>query len=148
MASRGDLVVDGAHVLNPTHRLRLPDTLAALAGQISHLIEAAGLGAPLGKELARTTGASPREIADVLSFLVRDGRIVRVAADYYAPRPAHAAFVARIEDHLRSHGTLRVDDARRLSGLSRKYLVPLLEDLDRRQVTKRRGKEERVTFRG
>jgi len=51
--------------------------------------------------------------------------------------------VERVTEHLRRHGTITVAEARDLFGTSRRYVLPLLEHLDQRRVTRRQG-DERV----
>jgi selenocysteine-specific elongation factor len=68
----------------------------------------------------------------------------RITSELYVDRAHHERFLDAIREHLTRHGVLRIADARGMTGLSRKYLVPLLEDLDRRGVTKRRGTAERI----
>ena len=47
--------------------------------------------------------------------------------------------VGKIRGHLRQSGTIDVQALKQLTGLSRKFAVPLLEHLDELQVTLRRG---------
>ena len=49
--------------------------------------------------------------------------------------------VQTIVDHLRDQEALTVAQARDLFGTSRRYVLPLLEQLDRERVTRRRGDE-------
>ena len=51
--------------------------------------------------------------------------------------------VARLTEHLTAHGKVTVAEARDLFGTSRKYVLPLLEYLDQKRVTRRLG-DERV----
>ena len=49
----------------------------------------------------------------------------------------------KIIDHLKSTGSITVGEARTMFNTSRKYVLPLLEHLDRQQITRRVG-DERV----
>jgi selenocysteine-specific elongation factor len=45
----------------------------------------------------------------------------------------------RIRGHLREHGSIDVQALKTMTGLTRKFAVPLLEHLDQLQVTLRQG---------
>jgi selenocysteine-specific elongation factor len=49
--------------------------------------------------------------------------------------------VQTIVEHLRRREAITVAEARDLFGTSRRYVLPVLEQLDRERVTRRRGDE-------
>ncbi len=78
----------------------------------------------------------------MLKPLVADGRLVAVAPDrYFAAGPIHQ-FVAALEA-VGTAGAITPTALRERLGLSRKFLIPLLEWADRRGLTRRSG-ESRV----
>ena len=70
--------------------------------------------------------------------LVRDGAVVELDGVYFA-RSALDRARALIVDHLREHGSLTVADARDLLESTRKYVLPIVSQLDATGVTRRRG---------
>lgn len=56
---------------------------------------------------------------------------------------AIAALDVKVRAHLEAHGLLTTQQLKELTGLSRKFLIPLAESLDARKVTMRVG-EHRV----
>jgi selenocysteine-specific elongation factor len=54
------------------------------------------------------------------------------------------AMTDEIKSHLSRNDTITVSEARDLTGTSRKVVVPLLEELDRRRITKREGDYRRL----
>jgi selenocysteine-specific elongation factor len=70
--------------------------------------------------------------------LVRDGVLVDVGGIVFS---AGALQRARelVREHLAAHESMTVADARTVLGSTRKFVVPLLEQLDREGVTRRRG---------
>jgi selenocysteine-specific elongation factor len=66
-----------------------------------------------------------------------------VSEDLVFSTAAYNRMVERVTEHLRSHGTITVAEARDLFGTSRRYVLPLLEHLDQKRVTRRQG-DERV----
>ncbi len=77
--------------------------------------------------------------ADVVAYLIEAGRLEKVAQDLlYAPE-ARADLEQMIVTYLRQHGEITVAQTRDLMKASRRYALGLLEDLDRRRVTRRIG---------
>ena len=75
---------------------------------------------------------------------MRDQRLVRVTPDLVFHRDA----LERLRDTLRGYKQTRGDrlsvpQFKELTGITRKYAIPLLEFLDRERVTRRAG-DERV----
>jgi selenocysteine-specific elongation factor len=70
--------------------------------------------------------------------LEADGEVVR-AGDVVFLASAFKEMTDRLADHVRSGGAVSINEARDLFGSSRKYVLALLEELDRRGVTVRRG---------
>ncbi|HXE61261.1 MAG TPA: selenocysteine-specific translation elongation factor [Gemmatimonadaceae bacterium] len=103
---------------------------------IARVLEAADREPPSVDELAQQFGS---DALPVLKVLERQGRVVQVAPDrYYA-----AASLARMETELRSamaDGQERSpSELRDVLGVSRKFLIPLLEYADRTGLTVRRA---------
>jgi selenocysteine-specific elongation factor len=94
-------------------------------------------------ELSSLLGVSDELLHDLLRLLTRAGEVENVSPEIYlsarsATRLRDAA--ARVfEDRLVAAPT----DFKRQLGVTRKYLIPLLEHLDRKHVT-RRTEEGRV----
>lgn len=144
LIEEGKLIAQGPHLSSSDHQAKLPDELNTYAETLLSTIEAAGLGAPHMKELAESLKASEEQVKEALAFLYRTGRLERISPEYFVPSAAHGRFVSQIQEHLEKHGTLTIADSREITGLSRKYLVPLLSDLDARHITRRSGTDARV----
>ena len=78
---------------------------------------------------------------DFLNVLVEQGRIVQVDPDLIYSRRAYAQAVAKVRDLLAREERVTVAQVRDAFGTSRKYVLPLLEQMDRDNVTQRDGDE-------
>ena len=58
-------------------------------------------------------------------------------------RESYEDAMARLLAYLREHGTMTAAEARDVLGTTRKYILPLLEHMDERRITRRVG-DERV----
>ena len=110
-----------------------------LGGRIISLLTERGAEPPTVKELAEQVGSDEKVVRDQLAVMLRNGAVVRVTGDiYYAP-----SVVQGIEEqllaHLRARGEITPGEFRDLTGLSRKFMIPLLEYFDGKKLTLRMG---------
>jgi selenocysteine-specific elongation factor len=121
-------------------------TLGGAEGELARMIEArfaeGGLAPPPVSEIINDRTQKARTIEGVVSFLVKQGVLVRLAEGIYVHRDALAAARERIK--ARSGDTIDVAQFKEYFGLSRKIAIPLLEWMDREGVTKRVGDSRRV----
>lgn len=84
--------------------------------------------------------------AEVLGALVEQRRLVKLGSSadaiFFLPETYHEA-VAKLIAYLRERGKMTASEARDVLGTTRKYILPLLEHLDERRITRRIG-DERV----
>ncbi|HVF44741.1 MAG TPA: selenocysteine-specific translation elongation factor [Pyrinomonadaceae bacterium] len=141
----GSLVSERDLVRASGHTLELSPEDAAARGRLEQLYRDAALEAPsLEDALASAVGAgASREHArKILRLLIDAGTLVRVREDLLFHRDALERLVASLRAYAEAHGPERLIDVaafKELSGVSRKYAIPLLEHFDRTRVTRRAG---------
>ena len=101
----------------------------------AHFLEA-GLAPPAVSVLIKAIPQRPKVIEGIVSFLVKQGTLVRLGEGIYIHRSATDE--ARTKLQARG-GTIDVGQFKELFGLSRKIAIPLLEWFDKEGVTKRVG---------
>ena len=113
--------------------------LAALA----QAYESAGLAPPSVLELAHRLRLGESEIRRLITLLQREKTIVRMGSDdLFMHTRALDNLIARMAP-LRG-ALVDVAHFKQLTGLSRKYAIPLLEYLDHARVTRKEGDRRRV----
>jgi selenocysteine-specific elongation factor len=135
-------------------RIRRRDGLVALAGfvprvaggdvavdQLVRVLEEAGLTPPSVPELERLTGR--RDAGAVLRLAAADGRVEAVERDRYYARPALDRFVQALRE-IGGEKEVVPSHLRERLGITRKYLIPLLEWADLKGVTLWQGGVRRV----
>ncbi|HYC31490.1 MAG TPA: selenocysteine-specific translation elongation factor [Gemmatimonadales bacterium] len=141
-------IVDGVLAeLVRSGRVRRRDGVAALAGfaprvegggaevdRIVGILEAAALTPPSVDELERQTGR--RDIGAILRLAAASGRVEAVERDRYYASAALQRFVATLVE-LGRDATIAPGAVRDRLGISRKFLIPLLEWADVKGVTVR-----------
>ena len=121
-------------------------SLGGAEGELARAIESrfaeSGLQPPPVSELIQTIKQKPKTIEGVVSFLVKQGTLVRLADGVYVHRDV--LVVAREKMETRRGETIDVAAFKEFFGLSRKVAIPLLEYFDRQGVTRRVGDERQV----
>jgi selenocysteine-specific elongation factor len=142
----GLLVAERELVRASGHSLDLSPADAALRERLEAVYREAALEAPtLEEAFARAdAGASSRRehLRKILQLLIDAGALVRVREDLFFHRDALSRLVAALRDYAARHEPERLIDVaafKELSGVSRKYAIPLLEYFDRERVTRRAG---------
>ena len=98
-----------------------------------------GLTPPYFKELSNTLKIEGSRAKDVLMLLVDEGVIVKVKEDLYFHTQAVKELQQKLVDFLVSHEEMTTPQFKEMTGVSRKYLIPLIEYFDAQNVTIRIG---------
>lgn len=134
LLKNGAIVESGPTVRLPEHQVVLTALQEAQAKEILAGIEKDPYSPP-------ALEAEP----DIVSVLVDQRRVVRVAEGIVFSHRAYEEMVDRIREHLKQQGKVTVGEVRDMFGTSRKYALALMEYLDQQHVTRRVG-DERVPW--
>jgi selenocysteine-specific elongation factor len=142
LEARGTLEVHGGVVRLAAHAPDLEGANAKEGAKLQELLESAG---PHGLVLADIQQSIDVVLAvELAEHFVRTNTAVRVGADRYYSRAALDEVVASVVRHLGSVESSAPAEFRELLGLSRKYLIPLLEWMDSQGITVRAGDGRRL----
>jgi selenocysteine-specific elongation factor len=112
--------------------------------QITRAFLKAGLAAPSIKEVLAQLKIETARAEKLLQILLREKVLVRVSADLIFHRDALDRLSGLLREYKKSQGErIGVPAFKELTGITRKYAIPLLEYLDRQRQTRRAG-DERV----
>ncbi len=81
--------------------------------------------------------------AEILTLLIEQGRLVKIGDGVLFLRETYDEALTRLVAYVRAHGKITAAQARDVLGTTRKYVLPLLEHMDERRITRRIG-DERV----
>jgi len=98
-----------------------------------------GLTPPYFKKLAATLDVNSQRSKDVLMLLVDEGLIVKAKEDLYFYTEAVKNLQKKLVDFLAANGEITTPQFKDMTGVSRKYLIPLIEYFDAQNVTIRIG---------
>jgi selenocysteine-specific elongation factor len=112
--------------------------------QIEAAFADAGLTVPAVKEVLSKLPVETKRAERILQILLREKSLVRLTPELIFHREALAQLRQRLSLYKKTKGErISVPVFKELTGITRKYAIPLLEYLDRERVTRRAG-DERV----
>jgi len=112
--------------------------------QIEAAFATASLSVPSVKEVLAGLPVEAKRAEKLLQILLREKTLVRVTTELIFHRDALAQLKGQLSAYKKSKGDrITVPVFKELTGITRKYAIPLLEYLDREHVTRRAG-DERV----
>ena len=124
----------GAAVARSSHRPALPAHLTAAGARVRAGLSAKPLEPPNRKELTPTDTDRA-----ALQFLIDTGEATVVGEELVLLSDAVERAADGIRRHVAAHGPASASDLRQALGTTRRVMMPLLELLDRRGVTRRIG---------
>ncbi|HXL33758.1 MAG TPA: SelB C-terminal domain-containing protein, partial [Gemmatimonadales bacterium] len=133
----GQFEVAGSVARQPRWRPALDARATDAGDKLARRLADARWQVPTVTELEREFPDSP--VRALLSHFARNGTAEPIDAERYATKGALAEFRAALEAALTELGSATPAELRDRFGLTRKYLIPLLEWADRHGVTRRAG---------
>ena len=144
LVAAGQMALAGEVVKRAGREISLAPEEACAKEQIEHAFSDAGLTVPSLKEVLEKLPVEAARAQKIVQILLREQVLVRVAADLVFHRAALKRVRELLADYKKQRGErMSVPAFKELTGITRKYAIPLLEYLDRERVTRRVG-DERV----
>ncbi|MGI6367440.1 MAG: selenocysteine-specific translation elongation factor [Anaerolineae bacterium] len=134
---RGDLLLVGEALALPEHGVTLSQEEQARVDVLMDQMCSAGYTGPAWSQVEAAVGSA------LAQFLLDRGTLVRLSDSVVYTNDTLQEMMERLREAIGPGTPFTVAQARDLLGASRKYVVALLEELDRRRVTRRIG-DERV----
>ena len=120
-------------------KVETADGNADIQQKLEAELTSSGAEPPTVKELCELLQFPEKPVLEHLSLLVRQGRAVKIKNDlFYAPGPLQLISDTLLK-HLQAKGEITPAEFRDITGLSRKFMIPLLEYFDSLKMTVRVG---------
>lgn len=139
LTESGDLRVEGPTVRLPGHRPTLTPAERAASDRLVSLLEKGGAEPPTLEELAAELSGDRELLHDLLRLLEEEGRVRAVTPDLYLTPEVVDRLESQARAVLAESAPAPPTAFKEAFGVSRKYLIPILEYLDRRGITRRTG---------
>ena len=119
------------------HRVTLAEDQEKMRKKLDDIYRKSGLQPPYFKELKDILPGNTG--SDVLEVMLKEGILVKVKEDLYFHARAIEDLQDRLVDCLKKNAEMTTPQFKDITGVSRKYTIPLIEHFDRSQVTVRVG---------
>jgi selenocysteine-specific elongation factor len=144
LAKQDKVALQGELVKKPGAEITLTPEEARAKEQIAQAFAKAGLAVPSVKEVLAQLAIESRHAEKILQILLREKVLVRVSPELVFHNNALSRLLELLQNYKKSKGPrIGVAVFKELTGITRKYAIPLLEYLDRQRLTRRMG-DERV----
>jgi selenocysteine-specific elongation factor len=144
LAKQDKVALQGELVKKPGAEITLTPEEARAKEQIEQAFAKAGLAVPSVKEVLAQLAMESRHAEKILQILLREKVLVRVSPELIFHNNALSRLPELLQNYKKSKGPrIGVPVFKELTGITRKYAIPLLEYLDRQRLTRRMG-DERV----
>jgi selenocysteine-specific elongation factor len=140
MVKDGGIIVEDKLVRLKAHKVSLAGDEASVRRKILEIYKASGLQPPFFRDVIETLKADPGQAKDVLLLLIEGGLIIRTKDDLYFDAEAIQDLKERLVKFLEQNGEINPAQFKEMAGgASRKFLIPLFEYFDAKNVTLRVG---------
>jgi selenocysteine-specific elongation factor len=144
LVAQKKLELQGEVVKRAGSSIHLDPEEARAKEQMETAFARAGLTVPAVKEVLGGLAVEAKRAEKILQILLREKILVRITPELIFHRDALAQLKERLSGYKKTKGErISVPVFKELTGITRKYAIPLLEYLDRERVTRRAG-DERV----
>ena len=144
LTAQRKLETPGELVKKAGSEIALQPEEAKAKDQIEAAFASASLAVPSVQEVLQKLAVETKLAEKLLQILLREKSLVRVSSDLIFHRQALAQLKQQLSTYKKAKGDrITVPVFKELTGITRKYAIPLLEYLDRERVTRRAG-DERV----
>ncbi len=139
LIKEGALVQSEENVRLTGHEVSLGGEQSDLKQKILDTYQESGLEPPYFRDVAKTLKMDPARAKDMIALLINEGKIVKAKADLYFHADAVDSLKRRLIDYLKAKEEIDTPKFKEMTGVSRKYLIPLIEHFDATNVTIRIG---------
>jgi selenocysteine-specific elongation factor len=139
VSQRNEIILSENFIRLPGHQVTLEADQSDLRKKFLGAYVQAGLQPPSFKELITELAVEAKEAKNMLMLLVSEGAIVKVKEDLFFDAQATINLKTRLIDYLKSNGEINTPQFKDMTGVSRKYTIPLLEYFDAENITIRIG---------
>jgi selenocysteine-specific elongation factor len=149
LSKKGVIAQEEGIVRLAGHRVSLQADEKAIREKMHRLFVDAGLTAPTLKEVhGAFPDVPPSLVMEVLNLLVKEGLITKVTNEFYFLTSALDGLQKTLQAYLVKEGDIDAPRFKELTGLTRKFSIPLMEYFDKAKLTLRVGDKRILRAKG
>lgn len=139
LEKEGRIAAERDSVRMAGRRVDLGGRLEDLKEQIDEIYRKSKLTPPSAREVVERCGDRKSDAESVMQLMLREGTLLKIAEDMYFHRDAVKKLKEDYTEELLKEGKATPSSFKKLTGLSRKYIIPLMEYFDTVKLTIRVG---------
>lgn len=144
LLKKGEIVAEQEIVRLKDHKVSLASDQEKVRETILSAYTGGGVTPPNLKDVLEQLGMDAKQAGPVLRLLQDQEELVRIKDDMYYHAPALSGIREAIVGFFADRDEMSAPDFKELTGLSRKYLIPVLEYFDKEKLTVRVGDVRRL----
>jgi len=142
------IIVDRNLIRLTDFKVTLTTNEAEYSSRIIALLNANRFQPPLKEEMMAQLGISQKNINDILTLLMREGKVVKINESIFLSSETFGLLIDALKKFFTGRNEITVAEFRDLLNTSRKYALPFLEHLDTVKVTLRVGDARKLMLKG
>jgi selenocysteine-specific elongation factor len=139
LEKQGKIVADREIIRLAGHRVHLQGEMEDLRGSLLAVFVSGGLAPPTVREILDRFADRKKEVASLIQVMTREGILVRISEELHFHRDALEKLREDYRNILVRDGQATPASFKELTGLSRKFIIPLMEYFDMTKLTMRQG---------
>ena len=139
LEKNGKIIADRENIRLPDHRINLQADQEALRQAIAEWYRNAALTPPSLREVTEKFTEQKSQVGSILNVMLKDGTLTKINEDLCFDPSALTRLREDYKNLLRKEGKATPASFKELTGLSRKYIIPLMEYFDVIKLTVRSG---------
>jgi len=138
------LIPDNQYYALPDFRHDFEARKSDLESRLEQIIKSAGLTPPSIQEISEQVSLPEGMIKQAARNMMENGNLVRVTQDIFVHTENLRTALMNLKTELSNKNEISLQDFKNLLGISRKYLIPILEHFDKSEITNRLANGNRV----
>ncbi|SDO99318.1 selenocysteine-specific translation elongation factor [Desulforhopalus singaporensis] len=140
LVKKNVMVQEGSDIRMAGHEVALKADEKELQQELARWYSEKGLYTPTIKETMDHFDEYPATLVkEVISLQLREGQLVKISESLYYARQVIDPLIDSVVSHIEKNGEIDAPAFKELTGLTRKFSIPVLEYLDRVKITMRVG---------
>ncbi len=139
LAKERSLVQEQNNIRLKEHKVALQIDQQDLKKKIIRIYKESGLTPPFFRTICSDLETDPKAARDVLQILIENKTIIRTKDDLYFDAETIKALEGKLVDFLTESGEITTPQFKEMTGVSRKFVIPLIEYFDASNLTIRVG---------
>lgn len=139
LVEKGRITMSKEFLSLAEHKPVLQDSQKDLSKKILACYKSAGSTPPTKRELIEKLGSREKETTAMLNHLTREGALVKLNEELFYEAGQLDRLISQTTAHLEKNGEITIKSFKDLTGLSRKFMIPVLEYMDKSKITLRMG---------